>query len=110
MEPLRKDAGLSILPNDLASRKKIGRYEGADVYHLRTKGGYNIVAAAKREGTKVLGVGPHPAVARFLAEKSFPGLQITELAKSSWADLSRAEMAAALPEARRILAAVWSAE
>lgn len=101
---------LQITAHDIRSKKRIGQLEGADVWHLETKGGYHIVAAAKREGSKILGVGPHRAVARYTAEKHFPALRITELAKSDFGQLSREEMARGLAEARPLLAQIWAIE
>lgn len=101
---------LNVTAADLKSRKRIGSLDGSEVWHLETKGGYHIVAAAKREGTKVLGVGPHRAVARFTAEKHFPSLRITELAKSDPGQLSREEFSWGLQEARAVLAKLWVME
>jgi len=51
------------------SKKKIGTEEGADVYQVESKGGLFIVAKLKQGGgVEVLGMGPHPAVAKHIAK------------------------------------------
>lgn len=106
-------AGLDIRPEDINQRKRVGRIGKHAVYHVTCKGGYNLfLTSGQGQGLPkngVLGAGPHPAVARFVAQKSFPELQITELSKS-WDDLSPQEMRAMLPEARRLTAAIWATE
>jgi hypothetical protein len=72
----------------LGKPKKIGEYEGQPVMELATKGGLHLVVAMKKNGkTETLGTGSHRAIARFIAEKEFPGVKITELEKSE--DLPR---------------------
>lgn len=105
--------GLDIQPDDVKNRRRIGTLGKHGVYHVTCKGGYNLImTGGQGDGipkSGVLAAGPHPAVARFVAQKSFPELRITELSKS-WADLPREEMQAMLPEARRLSAALWAAE
>ena len=51
------------------SKKKIGTCDGNDVYQVESKGGLFIVAKLRKEGgVEVLGLGPHPAVARHIAK------------------------------------------
>ena len=66
---------------DSSKTKVIGQLNGQQVYMLTTTGGLVIVAAA---GSKhePLGVGSHPALAKFIAKKAHPDLEITELNKS----------------------------
>lgn len=109
---MSQSSALDIKPDDVKSRRRIGSVGKHAVYHIACKGGYNLIMTPGHgDGIPkngVLAAGPHPAVARFVAQKSFPELRITELSKS-WADLSRAEMQEMLPEARRVTAALWAA-
>lgn len=103
MDTPADDLAVSITPADLAERRRIGKRGADDAWLLVTKGGYNVVVSTARGGVAtVLGCGPHPAVAKFLAEKQHRDLVITELAKSEATPLPHAEMAAMLPGARRV--------
>jgi hypothetical protein len=66
------------------SKKKIGTEDGSDVYQVESKGGLFIVARLKKEGgVDVLGMGPHPAVARHIAKAKHAGIAwVQELSKS----------------------------
>lgn len=58
------------------SKKKIGKDDGADIYQVESKGGLFIVAKLRTEGgVGVLGMGPHPAVARHIAKAKNPGIE-----------------------------------
>ena len=67
---------------------KIGKLGDSDVYETVTKGGLVMIATGKGDGkiSKVLGVGPHKAVARAVAQKREKDLQITALTKSQQGD------------------------
>lgn len=99
-----------ISAGDIRSKKRIGKLDGSDVWHLETTGGYHLVVKSTGQSVQTLGCGPHRAVARYTAEKHFPSLQINELAKSDLGQLSREEMRAALPDARAVLSAIWQRE
>ena len=63
--------------------KKIGSLDGEEVLENSTKGGLHFVFAVRKNGkTETLGMGNHPAVARFIAQKEHPTLQVTSLNKS----------------------------
>lgn len=95
---------LSLTPDDLAERRRIGKRGQEDAWLLVTKGGYNVVVSTGKGGAAtVLGCGPHPAVAKFLAEKQHRDLVLTELTKSEATPLTHQEMATMLPGARRVL-------
>lgn len=100
-------AALRIEPGDVQHRRRIGKVGRHDVFHIVTKGGYNLLATAGREPglpqNGVLGVGPHPAVAKFMAERAFPSLQLTELAKSAWHQLTPPEIERMVPDAERVM-------
>jgi len=74
-----------IRPQEIESKKQIGTLKGDPVIEIALKGGLHIVctvAKAVGAGIRYLGAGPHRAVARWLAKKKEPGMQVTELAKS----------------------------
>lgn len=58
--------------------------DGDDVFECVTKGGLTIIEAANaRTGKKrVIGLGPHRALARHVAKSQTQGLKLTELSKS----------------------------
>jgi hypothetical protein len=68
----------------LRTPKRIGHTdEGDDVFEVCTKGGLVMVATKKGQKMTTLGVGPHRAVARYIASQKMGGkLHITELSKS----------------------------
>lgn len=73
---------MDIPPEQLAERpRKIGLSKGRDVYHLRTKGGFHVIAAVRGRQMETLGTGPLKAVAKFVAEKQ-DQIEWTELNKS----------------------------
>lgn len=78
---------MKITPNDIASKKVIGKLRDKNVTELVTTGGLHIVATDNGGDIKILGTGPHRAIARYLAEKSEPDLVIHELSKSDALDL-----------------------
>jgi hypothetical protein len=78
---------INLTAKQLARKpKKIGKLNGKDVQHLVTKGGWHVVVGTKDGQFEPLGVGPHPAVARFEAQRRAPDIQWTELNKSEWVD------------------------
>lgn len=68
--------------------RKIGDVHGKAVYHLKTKGGFHVLAMQKASGFETIGAGPHPAVARHLASKYEPDIVWTDLEKSEHVDPS----------------------
>ncbi len=77
---------MQIRPQEIDYKKKIGTLNGNNVMEIGLKGGYHIVCAVNGPKIDYLGVGPHRAVARYMAKKRKPDLQITELAKSEQVD------------------------
>lgn len=62
--------------------KKIGKHDGRDVFALTTKGGFNMIVASKGQGFETLGAGPHPCVARHIAEQKHKNITWTGLSKA----------------------------
>jgi hypothetical protein len=93
---------MQIRPQEIDYKKEIGTLDGHRVMEIGLKGGYHIVCSVN--GTKIdyLGVGPHRAVARYMAKKRKPDLQITELAKSEQVEPEHFQHQ--LPKFERILA------
>ena len=79
---------MDIRPQEIETKKTIGTLDGHQVIELALKGGYHIVCALRGPKVDYLGVGPHRAVARFMARKRNAGLKITELSKSEDVDPS----------------------
>jgi hypothetical protein len=77
---------MNVTTSQLKSEpKKVGTLDGDDVCEIQTKGGL-VMIVAKSEGGKMktLGVGPHVAVARYIAkEREGAKLNWTELSKSA---------------------------
>jgi hypothetical protein len=74
---------MNIDEKQLASKKKlIGKWGRTQVFHMITKGGYNFVVATKGADYETLGVGPHIAVARHIANRRAPDIQWTQLSKA----------------------------
>lgn len=55
---------------------------GGTVYKMFSKGGLAIVLSKDEQGGKILGTGPHIAIAKLVAQNNEPDLVITELNKS----------------------------
>ena len=80
--------------------KKVGTLDGDDVVEVMTKGGLCMIVS-KTEGGKMktLGVGPHRAVARYIAkEREGAKLHWTELSKSASTDFDKRM----LPDCRQL--------
>jgi hypothetical protein len=76
-----------IQPQEIDYREKIGETEdGNPIMELGLKGGLHIVCSVRGPKIDYLGVGPHRAVARYLAKKRQPSIRLTSLAKSDWVD------------------------
>jgi hypothetical protein len=75
---------ISLDEKQLAAKpKKVGTWKGEPVFGIRTKGGLNLVADNKG---KILGSGPHRAIARKIAEKNAEGIKFNDLEKADWVD------------------------
>ncbi len=80
---------MQLTENHIASKKRIGTLNGRPVVAICTTGGLNLLVASKSDGSdevETLGVGPHAAIAKFVARKKYPGLKIDTLEKSDWVD------------------------
>ena len=64
--------------------QKIGTLDGDPVYEIVTTGGLNLVSVTRHGKVEMLGVGPHKAIARFLAQKKEPDLVYTSLTKADY--------------------------
>jgi len=73
---------MQIRPQEIDYKKDIGTLDGNPVIELGLKGGLHIVLTTNGPRIDYLGVGPHRAVARFMAKKRRPDIQISELSKS----------------------------
>lgn len=73
---------MNIPSEQIAYKKQIGKAGGDAVWEVGTKGGLHLVVANRGSGkVETLGVGPHRAVARHIAKKREPKLNLTELSK-----------------------------
>lgn len=78
---------MTMIPAAQVSHKRqIGKLGSDPVWEIATIGGLHLVVAMRKGKAETLGIGPHRAVARFLAEKREPTLVIHELAKSDYVD------------------------
>lgn len=75
---------MNIPKEQLAGKpKKIGRLRDMDVMEASVVGGLHMVFAVTRGGgTETLGLGSHRTIARHIAKKQNPSLELTELSKS----------------------------
>lgn len=64
--------------------KKIGMLGKEEAFYSMAKGGLGVVHTGLKNGKvgRILGIGGHPAIARHVAKKRNPELEITELSKS----------------------------
>lgn len=77
---------MQIQPQEIDYKEQIGTLDGHPVMEVGLKGGLHIVCSVRGPKIDYLGVGPHRAVARFLAKKRKPMLNITALSKADWVD------------------------
>ena len=74
---------MNIPANQIAYRKRIGHIGSKSVIEIGLEGGLRIVGSQASTGKiTILGAGSHRAIARFLAKKAEPTLQIDDLEKS----------------------------
>lgn len=78
---------LSLKAVDIASKKRIGKLKESPVFEIVTTGGLWLNILGKGAGFEIMSTGPHRAVARYIAEQRFPGIEFTELSKSDHVDL-----------------------
>lgn len=85
---------MNIPQNEISSKQEIGKHKNNKVFLIRTIGGLNICAIASAT-PEIASVAPHPAVAKFLAQKKFPAMEI-QLQKSE--DLPVSAFESVLPK------------
>ena len=74
---------MKIEEKQIQYRKNIGSLGKAAVIEIGTIGGLKVVGVQEKTGKiKTLGAGSHRAVARYLAQKAEPTIQISALEKS----------------------------
>lgn len=61
-------------------KKKVGKVNGKDIFHMKTTGGLHLMTMG--DNGRVIGSGSHRAVARQIAQKTEPDVVWTELSKS----------------------------
>lgn len=96
---------MDIALNQLKEKpKKIGELDGSPVMQAETKGGLFLIMTKSGGKPRTLGAGSHPAVAAHIAERDFPKLKLTALAKSEQLEpqVLRHEVARFLPITRRL--------
>jgi hypothetical protein len=105
-----KDGPSALNENQLKVKPhQIGTKGSQPVMECETKGGLHLVMAVKKNGDiQTVGVGPHKAIARFMATKDHPDIKITSLEKSE--SLSKTEIVGALPNCYKILKLFRDAE
>lgn len=85
---------MNITEEQLAEKPKaIGTLNGHKIFHVSTKGGFHMVVQPNGTGFDTLGVGPHPAIARHIAQKHQPEIAWTELSKAQYMDPASALVA-----------------
>jgi hypothetical protein len=79
---------MNISKNQVQYRKRIGHIGSKAVMEIGTIGGLKVVAVQESGGQlKTLGAGSHRGLARFLAKKAEPTLEIDLLEKSDDGDI-----------------------
>lgn len=88
---------MNITKEHIASKKRVGTLDEKPVHEVVTTGGLHLIVTAKGgDGFETLGVGPHRAISRHLADKrSQSRIKWTDLSKSDHVEL--ADMAYLLP-------------
>lgn len=59
----------------IKKKEVIGVYKSTPVHLVETKGGLSIVLLSKAGSMEAVGVGAHPAVAKYMAEKKEPSIE-----------------------------------
>ncbi len=85
-----------IKETEISYRKAVGKVDGSDVMEMATRGGLHLIILNKGGSFETLGVGPHRAVARFIADQNKPGIKWIQLAKSD--HVSRESILPLLPK------------
>jgi len=77
---------LSLEPNQIKTKKTVGKVNTNPVFEVVTKGGLWVNILGKGAGFEVIGTGPHRGVARYIAEQKQPNIQWNEFAKGDYID------------------------
>lgn len=75
---------MNVPADQIAYKRRIGTIDNDPLWEVGLKGGLHLVIAARNGKAETLGVGPHRAIARHIAKKREPKIQLTELSKSDW--------------------------
>jgi hypothetical protein len=75
---------MDIKQEEVAYKKKVGKYDGSPVFEVGLKGGLHLIFATKNGKLQALGAGPHRAVARHIAKKKSED-------KIDWMDLNKSD-------------------
>jgi hypothetical protein len=78
---------MDITEQHVAYKKKVGLYKGNPVWEVATTGGFHIIVGRKDGATHTFGTGSHRCIARHIAKKHNPGLEITEMSKADYVPL-----------------------
>lgn len=66
---------MRLTKNDIESQEEVGTLKGDPITHIKTKGGYHMMALNKSDGHfRVLGQGAHRAIAKAMADKVENGI------------------------------------
>jgi hypothetical protein len=75
---------MDISLKHLAYRKQVGLFKGKPVFEIATSGGFHLLVGLKNGEQHTFGTGSHRAIARHIARKREPELEITELSKADY--------------------------
>ena len=73
---------MNLDAKNILKKEVIGKLNGLPVSLVVTKGGLHLIFCSKNGRQEALGTGPHAGIARWIAEKSQPGIMWTSLRKS----------------------------
>jgi hypothetical protein len=73
---------MNLEPKHILSKRRIGTYKGAPIVEMVSRGGLYVISGKENGKSTVFGIGPHQAIARFVATKNTPELKFSELSKS----------------------------
>jgi hypothetical protein len=76
---------MTVPQSQIEYKRKVGKSKDKDLWHVKTTGGLHMITDWLG---KVVGSGPHRAVARNIAQRFEPDIVWTELSKSDHYDIS----------------------
>jgi hypothetical protein len=65
---------MNIPPSEISSKEEVGKKGHSKVFMISTIGGLCLCAIASAT-PQIASIAPHPAVAKFLAQKKFPDIE-----------------------------------